>query len=157
MKNITYINNIEVWKNSFAFYHPIKVRFSETDMFGHLNNTVPFVYFEEARIEFFNHLGFMQKWTEKTSSCIPVVANQQCDYIKQVFFGEEIKLHVKIHAVGNSSLDIHYMAEGKDGSLYFTGRGTIVQVSTLTGRGEQWSDEMKDVLSTHIDQPCVQK
>ncbi|MCH1627959.1 acyl-CoA thioesterase [Ferdinandcohnia quinoae] len=156
MKQIAYINDIDTWKKSFTFYHPIKVRFSETDMFGHLNNTVPFVYFEEARIEFFNHLGFMQKWTKETSTNIPVVANQQCDYVKQVFFGEEIKLYVKIHEVGKSSLDIHYMAEGKDGSLCFTGRGTMVQVSTITGRGEQWSDEMKQIIAENTNRHCTQ-
>ena len=28
-------------------------------MFGHMNNVTPFVYFEEARISYFKHLGVM--------------------------------------------------------------------------------------------------
>ncbi|MFT4415083.1 acyl-CoA thioesterase [Fredinandcohnia humi] len=155
MKHISYINDMEAWKDSFEFYHSIKVRFSETDMFGHLNNTVPFAYFEEARIEFFNHLGFMQKWTEKSSSTIPVVANQQCDYLKQVYFSEQLKIYVKINQVGNSSMDIHYMASAQDGAICFVGRSTIVQMSTLTGKGEPWSDYMKQIIETSVNIHCM--
>ena len=62
MSRISYIDNMEEWASSFQFKHPVKVRFSETDMFGHVNNTVPFTYFEEARIEYFKSIGFMQNW-----------------------------------------------------------------------------------------------
>ncbi len=146
MKHITYIDEFETWENTFEFYQPIQVRFSETDMFGHLNNTVPFAYFEEARIQYFNHIGFMQRWTDKSSDTIPVVANQQCDYLKQVYFGEQLKLYVKINQLGNSSMDIHYMAKDKEESVCFVGRSTLVQMSKRTGKGEPWSEEMKQML-----------
>ncbi|WP_099352065.1 acyl-CoA thioesterase [Fredinandcohnia onubensis] len=150
MKHITYIDEFETWENTFEFYQTIQVRFSETDMFGHLNNTVPFAYFEEARIQYFNHVGFMQRWTEKSSETIPVVANQQCDYLKQVYFGEQLKLYVKINQLGNSSMDIHYMAKDKEGSVCFVGRSTLVQMSKRTGKGEPWSEEMKQMLKNHL-------
>ncbi|WP_099362110.1 acyl-CoA thioesterase [Fredinandcohnia onubensis] len=150
MKHITYIDEFETWENTFEFYQPIQVRFSETDMFGHLNNTVPFAYFEEARIQYFNHVGFMQRWTDKSSETIPVVANQQCDYLKQVYFGEQLKLYVKINQLGNSSMDIHYMAKDKEGSVCFVGRSTLVQMSKRTGKGEPWSEEMKQMLKNHL-------
>ena len=51
MKKMEYINEIVSWEEEFEFFYQVKVRFSETDMFGHLNNTVPFTYFEQARIE----------------------------------------------------------------------------------------------------------
>lgn len=40
----------------FSFYNPVKVRFGEVDMFGHVNNVVAFTYFEEARIALFKEL-----------------------------------------------------------------------------------------------------
>ena len=46
-----YIDDFKKWHEEFLFFHNIKVRFSETDMFGHLNNTVPFVYFEQLKLE----------------------------------------------------------------------------------------------------------
>ncbi|MDE1454521.1 acyl-CoA thioesterase, partial [Bacillus paralicheniformis] len=37
----------DTWCQSFSFFDEVSVRFSETDMFGHMNNVTPFVYFEE--------------------------------------------------------------------------------------------------------------
>ena len=118
------------------FYIPFKVRFSETDMNGHLNNTVPFVYFETARIEYLHHLGF----NEKRKNII-VVADQQCDYLAQVYFNEKIKVFTKINTIGNSSVDLHYLGEKADGSICFTGRSTIVNFNQATGKAERWTEE----------------
>ncbi|MCA1031964.1 acyl-CoA thioesterase [Bacillus timonensis] len=146
MSHIPYIENIKSWQESFHFYHSVKVRFSETDMFGHLNNTVPFVYFEEARIEFFKRIGLMQKWTLSASTEIPVVANIQCDFIKQVFFDQHLKVYVKVNHIGSSSIDLHYMGTTNEGEIVFSGRGTIVQISKSTGKSSPWSEEVKELL-----------
>ncbi|MDZ5470761.1 thioesterase family protein (plasmid) [Bacillus sp. 31A1R] len=148
MSRVSYIQDFTSWVNEFEFYHSVKVRFSETDMFGHLNNTVPFVYFEEARIEYFKNKGFMQEWVHPANETIPVVADLQCDYLKQVFFDEHLKVYVKAEKIGTSSVDIHYMAKRENGEVCFVGRGTIVQISKLTGKGVPWSDEMKDLLES---------
>jgi acyl-CoA thioester hydrolase len=146
MSKISYIDNLEDWATEFRFFHPIKVRFSETDMFGHVNNTVPFAYFEEARIEFFKSKGFMQVWVKPENDTIPVVADLQCDYLAQVYFGETLKIYVKAHRIGTSSVDLHYMGQKQNGNICFVGRGTMVQMSKKTGKGSPWTDEMKQLL-----------
>ncbi|MFE3972878.1 MULTISPECIES: acyl-CoA thioesterase [unclassified Peribacillus] len=152
MNRISYIDNITEWINDFSFKHEIKVRFSETDMFRHLNNTIPFTYFEEARIEYFQSMGFMKDWTSAEGDEIPVVADLQCDYLKQVFFNDQLTIHVKADHIGKSSVDIHYMGSKHDGSICFTGRGTIVQVSKATGKPIPWTEEMKrSLLHTELE------
>ncbi|KAB2338762.1 acyl-CoA thioesterase [Cytobacillus depressus] len=146
MSRISYINDFSVWEAEFEFFHPVKVRFSETDMYGHLNNTVPFIYFEVARIEFFKSIGFMQEWLKPQNVTIPVVADLQCDFLKQVFFDENIKIFVKAYSIGNSSVDLHYMGKSDAGSVCFTGRGTMVQISRKTGESVPWTEEMKVLL-----------
>ncbi|WP_156424347.1 thioesterase family protein [Bacillus sp. FJAT-27445] len=134
------------WEEEFDFYYPVKVRFSETDMYGHLNNTVPFTYFELARIEFFKAIGFMGDWLKPGNPVIPVVADLQCDFLKQVFFDDEIRIYVKANKVGTSSVDLNYMGKNKKGEICFTGRGTMVQISRETGKGVPWSEEEKMLL-----------
>ncbi|AMM94112.1 hypothetical protein UP17_17850 [Peribacillus simplex] len=152
MNRISYIDNITEWINDFSFKHEIKVRFSETDMFRHLNNTIPFTYFEEARIEYFQSMGFMKDWTSADGDEMPVVADLQCDYLKQVFFNDQLTIHVKADHIGKSSVDIHYMGSKHDGSICFTGRGTIVQVSKATGKPIPWTEEMKrSLLHTELE------
>ncbi|MGG3940472.1 thioesterase family protein [Peribacillus psychrosaccharolyticus] len=146
MSRISYIENMEDWAASFTFTHEVKVRFSETDMFGHLNNTVPFTYFEEARIEYFKSLGFMQDWVHDESGAIPVVADLQCDFLQQIFFNDKVLIQVKAAKIGNSSADIHYLGKKEDGSICLTGRGTVVQINKATGKPLVWTEEMKQLM-----------
>ncbi|TMU85745.1 acyl-CoA thioesterase [Bacillus sp. BHET2] len=146
MKHFTYIEDIETWQKEFSFSIHIKVRFSETDMFGHMNNTIPFTYFEEARIEFLKYIGFMQNWIKPNHDTIPVVADLQCDFVKQVFFDEMLRVYVKANRVGHSSVDLHYMGLNEKDEICFTGRGTMVQISKQTGKGVPWTEEMKKKL-----------
>ncbi|WP_332689637.1 acyl-CoA thioesterase [Halalkalibacter lacteus] len=151
MKTPSYIQNINEWKEKFTFQVPVKVRFSETDAFGHVNNTNAFVYFEEARIEFFKHLGFMQKWASDRHETMIVVADLQCDYIKQMKFDQKLSVAVHINQIGRSSLDLHYMVVDEDTEFCLTGRGTVVQISKNTGRSIPWDDEVKMVLEKELD------
>ncbi|WP_205536252.1 acyl-CoA thioesterase [Paenisporosarcina cavernae] len=143
-----YIKDLNEWVKEFSFYAPVKVRFSETDMYGHLNNTTNFAYFEYARIEYFKHIGLMSDWLNPKGETIPVVADLQCDYVRQVFFDEELKIYVKVQSVGNSSIDIHYVAKNAQDDICFTGRGTIVQISRKTGKGVPWKEEEKNLFTS---------
>ncbi|MBM6619791.1 acyl-CoA thioesterase [Bacillus suaedaesalsae] len=155
MVKATYIDHFETWQKEFIFSHPIKVRFSETDMFGHVNNTVVFTYLEEARIEFFKSLGLMQYWIEGDSDLIPVVADLQCDYLSQTFFDEKLEVKVKVNKLGSSSVDIHYLVQKQNGKPAFVGRGTIVQISKKTGKPVGWTENWRKSLLTMIGKECV--
>ncbi|WP_419959168.1 acyl-CoA thioesterase [Psychrobacillus sp. BM2] len=141
-----YIEDIVSWEQGFHFYSEVSVRFSETDMYGHLNNTVTFAYFEYARIEYFKHIQLMNDWLDPKGEKIPVVADLQCDYVKQVFFDEKLHIYVKANSIGSSSVDIHYMAKNEKDEIVFTGRGSIVQIDKKTGRAAKWSEEEREVF-----------
>lgn len=146
MKKFSYIRDFEQWEKEFSFFHPVKVRFSETDMFGHLNNTVPFVYFEEARIEFLAARGLKDEWLSGKSKAIPVVADLQCDFLEQVFFEEKLTIGVKVDSFGRASCDIHYKGATEDGRVCFVGRGTLVQISAETGKALPFTPAVKEKL-----------
>lgn len=141
-----YIEDLSSWEQEFEFYSEVSVRFSETDMYGHLNNTVTFAYFEYARIEFLKHIGLMNDWLDPNGEKIPVVADLQCDYLKQVFFDEKLRIYVKANSLGSSSVDIHYMAKNAKGEIVFTGRGSMVQIDKRTGKGSRWTEDEREVF-----------
>ncbi|WP_017726669.1 acyl-CoA thioesterase [Halalkalibacterium ligniniphilum] len=146
MRTPSYIDNFESWMRSFHFSIPVKVRFCETDAFGHLNNTVSFIYFEEARIDFFKKLGFMEKWTEDKGEGMIVSADLQCDFLSQIYFDERLSVHVKPDKIGTSSVDLHYLVTNEDGKACLIGRGTMVQVHKKTGKSLPWNEEMRSIL-----------
>ncbi|MEN2765644.1 acyl-CoA thioesterase [Ornithinibacillus xuwenensis] len=150
MKNISYIENLVEWKNEFLFSIPIRIRFSETDMFGHVNNVSPFIYFEEARIEYLKSVGLFNDTTHLDG--IPIVADLQCDYLKQLFFQDRLELYVKATHVGNSSFDIHYMGLNQHDEICITGRGRIVYINPSTGKPIALSDAIKEKLTVTLKQ-----
>ena len=137
----SYIEDTQTWASEFTFSVQVPVRFSETDMFGHVNNTVVFTYLEYARIEYLHAIKLMNR-----EGNIPVVADIQCDYIRQMYFGEKITIYVKIARVGNSSVDIHYLGKNEKDEIVFTARGTIVQINAKTGKGVPFTDKEKQLL-----------
>ncbi|KHF29755.1 hypothetical protein LR68_01540 [Anoxybacillus sp. BCO1] len=50
-------------------------------------------------------------------------------FLQQVYFGEQLHIGVKVAHIGNSSVDLHYVGKKQDGTIAFTGRGTMVQMS----------------------------
>ncbi|ARF16293.1 acyl-CoA thioesterase [Sporosarcina ureae] len=142
----SYIEDLEQWVEGFHFHANVSVRFSETDMYGHLNNTKVFAYFEYARIEYLKHVNLMEKWIDPKGTTIPIVADLQCDFAKQVYFDEKLQIHVKANSMGTSSVDLHYMAKNERNEIVLTGRGAIVQVGKGDGRPVAWMEEERRVF-----------
>lgn len=143
MRITNYIEDAERWQSEFSFYIPVKIRFSETDMYGHVNNVSPFIYFEEARIEYLRAAGLDIHSKENAF----IVADLQCDYLKQIYFGDELKIYVKSASIGNTSIDVHYMAVNGKGDIVLTARGRVVHISPETGRPLAISEENKKLLT----------
>ncbi|MFD1018956.1 acyl-CoA thioesterase [Thalassobacillus hwangdonensis] len=152
MKKVAYIEDIETWKAGFQFHVPITVRFSETDMFGHMNNTTPFVYFEEARIEYMKYLELFSVKQAKPDT-IPVVGDLQCDFHRQVFFDDALKVYVKANHVGSTSYDLHYLGVNEKEEVCFTGRGRIVHVNPADGRPAPLAENVRErlIASSTVD------
>ncbi|MBM7555034.1 acyl-CoA thioesterase [Thalassobacillus pellis] len=146
MKKISYITDWEDWKKGFNFSIPIHIRFSETDLFGHMNNTSPFIYFEEARISFMKEKALFDLKGVKSSS-IPVVGDLQCDFLRQLHFDDKVNLYVKACHIGSTSFDLHYLALTDNQEAALTGRGRIVQIDRYSGKPQALSDEMKAKLT----------
>lgn len=144
MKSIEYINDFRSWAEEFEFYIPINIRFSETDMYGHMNNVSPFIYFEEARIAYLQSLGLFNDFTNKDEGII--VADLQCDYLKQLFFGDQVNVHVKTQEVGNSSFDVHYMVTKGNFDVVLTARGRLVYIDANLGKSKPLTEDMKEKL-----------
>ncbi|WP_054710488.1 thioesterase family protein [Bacillus sp. JCM 19041] len=145
MKIPDYITDLENWEKEFRFYSETNVRFSETDAFGHVNNTVAFVYFEQARLDYFKQLGMMEQWLEGEEQSMIVTADLQCNYFNQIKYGDSLRIGVKVDKIGRSSIDMHYIAKKED-QICLTGRGVMVQVDSKTGKAVPFQASMISLL-----------
>ncbi|MBA4543654.1 MULTISPECIES: thioesterase family protein [Thermoactinomyces] len=135
------------WVDSFRFFTPVQVRFSDTDMLGHINNVSYFSYFEHGRIAYFEELNLTDRMFDLHSehSGIIVAASLECQYLRQVHFGQKVNLGVRISRIGNSSMDFEYALLADD-QLAAAGRGTVVYINPKTGKSQPLPEEIKQAI-----------
>jgi len=70
------------------------VQWGDMDAAQHVNNTVYLQYFENARIEFFNQIGFMDFIGDVGTG--PILAEVTCQYKVPLTFPDTIKITARI-------------------------------------------------------------
>lgn len=147
MKNISFAQpDLDGWLQKFQLSIPIKVRYCETDMLGHVNNVSYFMYFEQGRIDYFESLGLTDAlFGEKAVS---VVADLECQYLAQVYLKDPLQLRVRVARMGRSSIDIHYALVAEE-KLKAAGRGAIVLVDTQSGKSTPIPDFARAIIADY--------
>lgn len=84
-----------------------RVRWSDTDAFGHVNNARYLSLFEEARTELV--ASAVETSDELTGLMSVVVARHEIDYLKQVNYGPKpVRIEVWVELVRNASFTVAY-------------------------------------------------
>lgn len=98
----------------FPVHWPVTTRWSDNDMFGHLNNAVYYELFDTA----------INGWLEQrlsidptTAESIPVVAESSCRYLSELAFPDPLVVGVAVERIGRSSVVYRLgMFSARDGS-----------------------------------------
>jgi len=126
------------------FTEIIKPRFLETDALGHINNNTYGVWFEAARDEIF-HI-FMPKVNIKEWNLI--MAHSSFDFLKEVFWGEEVIVKTAILKLGNSSIELSH-AVYQDNKLCTTGKCILIHYNFDTKVSVRIPDNIRTQLEEH--------
>ena len=78
------------------------IRWGDMDAMGHVNNTVYFRYFEQARIDWFVELGAP---ADPSHPYGPVIINAHCAFLRQLRYPGDIEVSTYVGAIGNSSFE----------------------------------------------------
>lgn len=98
-----------------------KIHYYETDKMGVTHHSNYIRWMEEARIDFFEKIGFPYDKFEEEGIISPVVA-VDCKYKATTTFPEEIEVYVSIKEFKGIKLVVGYeMKKAKDGSVVFNG------------------------------------
>lgn len=82
----------------------VTVRFCETDALGHINNASYFVYLEEARIRFFESIGYnmdIKGWNF-------ILASTKCDFVSQGYFNQILAIKTYVSKIGTKSFQLEH-------------------------------------------------
>lgn len=147
--NISFIHEpVPTWLSRFRYARPFEVRFSDIDVYGHVNNVIYFRYFEQARIDYFQHLGLLDLFFDEQSSSMIVTADLYCQYVSPVTMRENIVTYVRTAEIGTSSIELHYavVTDAPDKRLVAAGRGRLVHVDRKTGKSAPLPESIREAL-----------
>jgi acyl-CoA thioester hydrolase len=110
---------------SFPVVISLPVQWGEQDLFGHVNNTVFFRWFESARIAYLDHIGLSHLMASDQIG--PILASISCNYRRQLTFPDTVDIGSRVTRIGRTSLTmIHGLHSRSQQALVADGESTIV-------------------------------
>ncbi len=97
-------------RSTFGLMTPVTIRFSDTDMLGHINNVATSAYFEAARCDLFYRLmadGGMTGRGEGPNIDF-VLARVAIDFRKEFFYPGTVEVGSRFIRLGNRSITTGY-------------------------------------------------
>jgi len=123
----------------------IPVRWGDMDAYRHVNNTIYFRYFEQARVE----------WLEQSGSTVslenpvaPVIINASCTFLIPVNYPATVVVRMYLGEPGRSSVMTWYElgVEGDD-RLFAEGAAKVVWMNPVTGKSVPLPDDVRAGVS----------
>ena len=127
------------------FTQTIIPRFLETDALGHINNNTYGVWFEAARDPLFKL--FVPDLDIKKFNI--VMAHSSFDFLKEVFWGEEVIIKSAIGWIKNSSFELVHAVYQK-GVLCTTGKCIMIHYNYATKQSIPIPDTIRATLEEHL-------
>ena len=146
---------------------PIRLRWSDIDAYGHVNNAAMLGLLEEARIQAF--------WTaadgsEDSSSAVldgrpgaatlTLVAHQEIEYLRPIPYGRPpLECELWVPRLGGSSLDVHYEIFSPAGVeprvLLTRAATTVVLIDAGTQRSRRITGEERAAWEPYAEAPVT--
>ena len=126
----------------WTILRPHRIRWSECDLYGHVNHTAYLTLFEDLRVEHWEALTSLTIAPDRPG---PVVAQIEARYIRAVGFGDEVTLALRTTSFRRSSY-VHDYALLKDGEACCTARAVVVVTRQDTGEKVALPPELREKL-----------
>jgi acyl-CoA thioester hydrolase len=125
-----------------SFETTVDVRYSDIDAMGHVNNAAYATYFEQARMDYFEHLLDTDLSQEGA-----VLATISIDYERPIELQHApVSVAIDVPRVGTSSIPMTYEVTRADGELAATGETVQVAFDRETERPYPLPDAWREAI-----------
>lgn len=131
--------------DGYRLVSEVRVRFSDTDGMGHVNNANHLSFLEISRLDYLRRvLGVV-----KMSEFGVILARVEIDYKSQVAHDETLLVGCRVSEVGGASLKMDYRIEDKaTGRLVAEAKSVMVTFDYARNRpvrvSKEWRDKMEE-------------
>jgi acyl-CoA thioester hydrolase len=132
--------------NEYKFYTSIKVRYADLDAQWHVNNTRFLTYIEQARFEYYQHLGLFDG--KSFLDLRMIIADVHVSYKAPIFLNQKVRVGTRVSRVGNKSITFESVIEDEaTGDICATGEVVGVCFNFRTHETMPVPDEWRKKLS----------
>ncbi|MDR1174665.1 MAG: acyl-CoA thioesterase [Treponema sp.] len=122
-------------------------RFGDMDILGHINNTVPAVWFELARNPLFKI--FDQDMSLRRETFPLIMAHTDYDFVDQLYFQHDVEIRSWVSRIGNKSFTIYHEA-WQQGRLCVKGSAVVVHYDFNSEKSTPLPEDKKNLLMEHV-------
>lgn len=90
----------------FPVQLPLRIDWSEMDLFGHVNNVNYFKYIQASRVNYWEAIGLITIF--ETDKIGPTLLSTGCQFRKPLFYPGNIVVQVKMEYIKNTSFGLHH-------------------------------------------------
>jgi acyl-CoA thioester hydrolase len=131
----------------YKFYHPLRVRYIETDAQGHVFFGHYLNYFDVGLLEYTRALGYT--YLDMVASGVDMFyVEANCQYKGRAYFDDLLHVHTRIGHIGNTSFAFEFAIYRQPADeMIATGRITAVAVDTQTEQPIRVPDELREAVA----------
>lgn len=121
------------------------VRWGDLDAIGHVNNTVFFQFFEEARIELLDRVGLRAMRVDTGTG--PILAATSCQFRRPLNYPDTVTCHASVTRIGTTSFTVEYVLHSaQQDAIAATGDSVVVHYDYGAGAKAPLPDTIKSAL-----------
>jgi acyl-CoA thioester hydrolase len=125
----------------------VPIAWGHMDAFGHVNNTVYFRFFEDARIRLFEEVGIDHQNPAGGSGAGPILAATQCQFRMPMAYPDTARVATGIMHIGRSSFTMRYeVHSARAGQLAAEGDGVVVWYDYHARKSQTLPDPLRQRL-----------
>ena len=116
----------------YKVFYPITTRWSDNDIYGHVNNVTYYSYFDTAANRYLIEEGGLDI---SDGTIVGYVVNSGCEYHAPITYPESVQAGVRVDRLGNSSVQ-YGIAIFKEGEETAAAHGHFVHVFVERARNQ---------------------
>jgi acyl-CoA thioester hydrolase len=122
------------------------VQWGDQDLFGHVNNTVYFRWFETARVDYLSRIGLARLHGNEAHG--PILAHIACNYRRQLQFPDTVRIGTRVSRIGRTSMTIEHAlwSREQEMALAADGNSTIVVFDYNVQKPIQVPDQLRKLI-----------
>jgi acyl-CoA thioester hydrolase len=133
----------------YKVFYPVSTRWSDNDIYGHVNNVTYYSYFDTVANRYLIEEGGLDI---SDGAIVGFVVNSGCEYHAPITYPETVAAGVRVDRLGNSSVQ-YGIAIFKEGEQQAAAHGHFVHV--FVARAENRSVPIPENLRVALEQILV--